>query len=399
MDKQAEKLLYGGDANFKGNFVVKIYLSDKFVGDYSEASLLVCENNIKQLNKINIKKFKFIIISPEVGDFFDNSKYKDANLLIFKSKEDISFLKEGDIIELSSDGKLSRFFILYRTGFNDNVIVPTNRCNNKCIMCPQPIYINEDRMPDISKIEKIIGMINKQTKFLTITGGEPTLLKEDLIKILKICKNYLPDAKISILTNGRMFSYISFVDAINSVGLKFLEIGIPIHSYNEIIHDSITLVPNSFSQTIKGIKNLVASNNNVEIRVVLQKKNYLDLSKIADFIIREIPDIARVSFVGMETLGWCLKNINDTWVPYKEIKDHLEKAVLRLLTHKINVNIYNIPLCKVNETLWPLCAKSISGYKVRYFPECNLCKEKENCGGVFVSSLNFIKKEGMVPIV
>jgi len=397
-NRHAKKLFYGGEANFKGNFIVKIYLSDKFVNGFDEAALVLCKNNLDQLNKIDLKKFKFIIISLEIAGTFNDLKYKNINNLIFKSKENISFFKEGDLIELSADGSLGRIFILYRMESSDNVIVPTNRCNNKCIMCPQPIYINESGTIDISRIEKIFSLIDRQTNFLTITGGEPTLLKESLIKILKICKNYLPNAKILLLTNGRMLSYISFVDAINSVGLKFLELGIPIHSYYGKGHDSITQVPDSFAQTIKAIKNLIASKNNIEIRVVIQKNNYLDLTKIADFIIKEIPDVNRVSFIGMEALGWALKNIKDVWIPYQEIKDHLEKAVLKLLTHKVNVNIYNIPPCKVGEILRPLCAKSISDYKVRFLPECNLCKEKENCGGIFYSSLRFIKEEGVIPI-
>lgn len=397
-NEHAEKLFYGGEANFNGNFIVKIYLDSQTITNRTDSALLICENNINNIKNIVFTKFNFIIISSEVADEIDNLNI-DKKQKIFKANEIISFLNEGDIVELLSHDKFSRIFILYRIESDSNIIIATNHCNNKCIMCPQPIYISEDDNVNLPKIEKVVSMMDKQTKFLTITGGEPTLLKEGLIQILRLCKSYLPNTKIAILTNGRMFSYNSLVDAINSVGLKFLEIGIPIHSYDEEVHDYITQTPNSFNQTIIGIKNLTTSNNNIEIRIVIQKNNYLVLNKIADFIISEIPEINRVSFIGMEMLGSAVKNSKAVWVTYQKIGSNLKEAILKLLMHRIKVNIYNIPLCKVDKDLKPLCAKSISDYKIRYLSECELCNEKENCGGIFVSSLNFVKQEGVNPFI
>jgi His-Xaa-Ser system radical SAM maturase HxsC len=242
-------------------------------------------------------------------------------------------------------------------------------------------------------------MMNRQTKFLTITGGEPTLLKNGLVEILSFCKKYLPMTQIEILSNGRMFFYCSFVDAISSVGIKFLEVGVPLHSWNEKGHDQITLVPGSFVQTVTGIKNLANSNINVEIRVVIQKGNYLELTDIANFIIKEMPNVKRVSFIGMEMLGSAIKNSENIWVNYQEIGLNLKDSIFKLLTHGIKVNIYNIPLCKIDVDLRSLCVKSISDYKVRYLEECDSCKLKDECGGIFVSSKNFVKNEGVVAII
>jgi len=397
-DKQAEKLFYGGTTNFSGDFIVKVYLNDIAIEKQSASALLICERNISCINSVDPSKFNFVVISPEVINK-KNQLNLDTSLNIFKSAETISFLNEGDVIELLANEAFVRLCILYRIESDNNVIITTSHCNNKCIMCPQPIYISKEDDVDLSKIEKIISMMGKQTKFLTITGGEPSLLKDKLIEILRFCKSYLPNTKVAVLTNGRMFSYCSLVDAINSVGMKFLEIGIPIHSCNQDIHDRITQIPGSFAQTVLGVKNLNNSNNNVEIRIVIQKDNYLEMDKLADFIIKEIPNISRVSFIGMEMLGSAIKNSKETWVSYQEIGSNLEEAILKLLTHKIKVDIYNIPLCKVNENLRSLCVKSISDYKVRYLPECDSCKEKANCGGIFASSLNSIKQEGVNPII
>jgi His-Xaa-Ser system radical SAM maturase HxsC len=373
-------------------------LSEEVIDNSGLSILLLCEKNVGEINNFDFKKFNFVVISPEISDEISNL-ILDSDVKIFRSKEDVSFLKEGDIIELLIDKELARLLILYRVQSRNNLIIATNRCNNKCIMCPQPIFIEGDKDMNLSRTEQIIKLMDKQTEFLTITGGEPTLLKEKLIEVLSLCRKYLPNTKIAILSNGRMFSYVSLVDAMGCVGIKFLEVGIPIHSHDENTHDYITQIPGSFSQTIAGIKNLATSGICVEVRVVIQKGNYMDLEKIADLIIKEIPNINRVSFIGMEMLGSALKNSKDIWVDYQEIGANLKESLLKLLAYGIHVNIYNIPLCKVDEKLRPLCSKSISDYKVRYLPECEICKEKNNCGGIFVSSMHFIKKEKVNPIV
>ena len=397
-EKSVEKLFCFGKSNFTGNFIVKLCLGSNLTSDITKMALLVSEENIDNITAVELNAFQCIVASSEILNKLDNLKL-DKNIKIFKSQDNISFFNEGDIVELISDDKMTKLFVLYRIKSNNNVIIATNHCNNKCIMCPQPIYINKQDDVNTARVEQIIKLMDKNTKYLTITGGEPTLLKEKLVQILIMCKKYLPNIRIQLLSNGRMFFYKSLVDQMNSVGIKFLELGIPIHSNNESIHDLITQIPKSFTQTITGVENLIASKNNVEIRIVIHKKNYLDLEKISDLIVERLSGIDRVSFMGMEMLGSAIQNSDDVWVPYKEMVNDLKGAILKLLTHNIKVSIYNIPLCKIDEDLRPLCAKSISDYKVRYLTECEECKEKNNCGGIFVSSLSFLKKEGINPII
>jgi His-Xaa-Ser system radical SAM maturase HxsC len=396
-EKNIEKLFYTGEARFNGEFIVKIHLSDKFVDERSNSALLLCEKNKNDITESELSKFDMVLVAPSALSVLQKINV-GSKIKVVKSREDLSFLEEGDIIELFANGNIAKIIVLYRLNSNSNVIVATNLCNNKCTMCPQPVHVSSSTNSNIARIEKILRLMDRQTKFLTITGGEPTLLKEDLIQTLEMCKRILPNTKIQLLTNGRMFSYISFVDAINSVGLKSLEIGIPLHSDNESAHDLVTQNQKSFRQTVTGIKNLISSGNNIEIRVVIQKNNYLDLEKIADFIIVELVGVNKISFMGMEMLGSAAMNVENVWVPYSEIGKKLRAAILKLLTHNFKVDIYNIPLCKIDEDLRPLCAKSISDYKVRYLPECESCKEKNVCGGVFSSSLNLVKGEGINPI-
>ena len=43
--------------------------------------------------------------------------------------------------------------------------------------------------------------------YLTITGGEPTLLGDNLFALIKQLKMSLPDTELHVLTNGRTFAW------------------------------------------------------------------------------------------------------------------------------------------------------------------------------------------------
>jgi len=54
----------------------------------------------------------------------------------------------------------------------------------------------------------------------------------------------------------------------------------------------------------------------------------------------------------------------------------------------MNVSIYNAQLCVLPKTLWKYARKSISSWKNIYLNECSLCDYREECGGLFASSLD-----------
>lgn len=52
---------------------------------------------------------------------------------------------------------------------------------------------------------------------------------------------------------------------------------------------------------------------------------------------------------------------------------------------------YNFPLCAVDREFWPICAKSITGYKVRFPESCGICAVRDACGGLFTGSYRLAK--------
>ena len=70
----------------------------------------------------------------------------------------------------------------------------------------------------------------------------------------------------------------------------------------------------SFNKAIYGILNLYRLQQNIEIRIVITKKNYRDLSNIAHFIYWNMPFVFRIAFMGMETHGAASDNLKEVWI-------------------------------------------------------------------------------------
>lgn len=351
------------------------------------------ETYIQVLNSENIDLYE----KGYKGYIFETEPKKiDLNLINYcYNVKDFQTLKDYDVVEIINNKSIR---VLYRDDSEDNAIVVTNQCNSNCIMCPDPDIIrNTKENPDIKKILEQIECIPNDTSHITITGGEPGLLKEKLLEVLDKCKKCLSNTEFLLLTNGRVFSDVHFANKIAEVVPSNIRVAIPIYADNEKLHDEITRAKESFNQAVNGIKNLINRNIDVEIRIVVLKKNYEQLEQIAKFIVREFPHTKIVNIMALEMMGNAYKNKDLVWVDFKDIKKYLYNACLTIIRSGIITNLYNFPLCNIDEKLYSLSRKSITDYKVRYKDGCDTCLIKENCGGFFNSTIN-IKDISIKPI-
>jgi His-Xaa-Ser system radical SAM maturase HxsC len=229
-------------------------------------------------------------------------------------------------------------------------------------------------------------LIPSDTAHLTITGGEPTLLKWDFLDAMQRCKEKFTNTEFLMLSNGRSFADRSYRAAFLRSIPQHFRLAVPIYSDTATIHDSITRSSGSFNQTITALKALQYATA-IEVRIVVMKNTYKALPLIADFIAATLPHIQTVSIMGMELLGNAALNREELWVDFSDTVPYIEDAVHTLLSGGIDVRIYNYPLCNLPRSLWSIAARSITGYKVRYHEDCAQCSVKNLCGGFFFSTL------------
>lgn len=108
--------------------------------------------------------------------------------------------QEGDAVVINKQGEI---IFVYEINSNHNALMATERRNHRCIMCPQPPILQEkDKTPFNLKL---ISLFNKSTQEIGITGGEPTLIGDNLFTLTNHIKKELPKTATS-MSNGVKFA-------------------------------------------------------------------------------------------------------------------------------------------------------------------------------------------------
>ena len=269
---------------------------------------------------------------------------------------------------------------------NDNALFTTAMCSNRCLMCCQPPSPKNDIDLLWDKNIKLIDTAPKELPSTGVTGGEPTLLGDRFFELIRHIRTVLPDTEIHVLSNGRAFSDKRFARRLGEIGPEKILLGIPLHSDNQLDHDSIAGADGAFTETLLGLYNLARWSFDIELRVVLTKMNYKRLPKIAHFIYRNLPFVKYVSLMGLEYTGFTVKNANQVWIDPLEMAEPLTTATLYLASSGLNVSIFNLTLCLLPKSIWPYARKSISDWKNSFLPFCEHCSVRRECCGLFSTS-------------
>lgn len=348
------------------------------------------------ITRKKIKLFErknYILISNRIGlntigylGALTTSKIKDHFYISYCISEidnnDIQKIHDGDLVELDSNGNIS---VVWTNNSYQNVLFLTESCNCSCLMCPQPPQKHDPKL--INKANRILDLIyTDNISDICISGGEPTILKEKFIHILKRCITEHPESHIEILTNGKLFSNKNYADSISSIVNDNVTFCISLHSDISEIHDVIVNKKGSFRQTINGIYNLAINNCSIEIRIVINKLNYMDLPRIALHLANYIPFCVHYVFMGMEIHGLAIKNFDQINIFPNEYIDYLRNAVLLMQRRGLNVSVYNVPLCMCHKDIWKFAKKSISDWKNIHQMECQKCSVINECCGFFGTS-------------
>lgn len=277
----------------------------------------------------------------------------------------------------------------FKKGSNDNVLFVTSVCSNRCIMCCQPPKYDDDSELLLQKNLSFIASSDVDTDYVCITGGEPTLIGDKLFIYMHNIWERMPDAEIHLLTNGRKFAEVEYLTAFVKNVKGNMVLGIPLHSDNPIDHDYISGAKGSFYETLKGLHNLGLLGFNIELRVILLQQNYQRLPKIAEFISLNLPFVNQVSIMGLEITGYAEKRFQEVWIEPMFCTTKLTRAVAYLEQSRIQVRLFNIPLCLLPQQLWNYSCRSISNWKQTYLAVCERCKVKEQCCGMFSTSKRY----------
>jgi His-Xaa-Ser system radical SAM maturase HxsC len=296
----------------------------------------------------------------------------------------VAHLSDGDVVSIDARGHVRT---VYRPASHYNSLFVTDRCNSYCLMCSQPPK-NIQEPGRLQELQDIIRLINPETVELGVTGGEPTLLKDDFLELIRTCRDLLPSTALHVLSNGRLFYYGPFAKKLADIRHPDLMIGIPLYADNDLEHDHVVQARGAFDETMIGLQNLGRYGVPVEVRVVIHQHTYKRLPELVEFIYRNVTFASHVALMGLELMGFAIPNLESLWIDPWDYRKELEAATLFLAARGVRVSIYNHQLCTVPESVWPFCRQSISDWKNEYLPLCGACNLRSQCGGFFTSVVN-----------
>ena len=296
----------------------------------------------------------------------------------------LQYLAHGDVVRI--DPQHRRCSALYRRKSSSNTLLVTERCDNYCLMCSQPPKERDDRWLVDELLADVLPLVDRETREVGITGGEPALLGDRLVELVDATKRELPNTAVHILSNGRKFKDADFARALGTVRHPDLMVGIPVYSAVPEDHDFVVQARGAFDDTIRGIINLKRAGVRVEIRMVIHRHTFAGLAEFARFVARNLLFVDHVALMGLEQVGFAKANIDDLWVDPIDYQSELLEAVCILRHAGMMCSIYNHQLCVLPASLHEVARRAISDWKNAYVGECERCSQKPACGGFFVSS-------------
>lgn len=277
---------------------------------------------------------------------------------------------------------------------DDVCLFVTEKCNSNCIMCPMSL---DSRKRGLSitgdNWTGLVDLIPDNLAHITITGGEPFLEYKNLLPFLETINKRFPYTEILILSNGRAFSITNLFNELLPLITEQYCFAVPIHASGPELHDRISQTPGSFRQSLKGLKNLSKTTARIEIRIVGHQRNISDLNNIFYMLINSGIRIDVINLLAMEMMGCAAHNRDELWVDYTDLCQSAMQGIKYAILHGTDVGLYNFPLCTIPKQIWPLAKQSITPSKVRFYDECQDCREYNACGGLFYSTyeLNLCK--------
>lgn len=250
-------------------------------------------------------------------------------------------------------------------------------CNNNCLYCTTGH--KSSSQIDIGQISA--SLTQKEEDNVAFYGGEP-ILRNDILDIISAAKGK-GYRRIKLITNGRAFSNVRFLQQMMTAGCRLFEI--TLWGSNPSLHDHMTQTPGSFRETIGGLENLAGQPDDkfVCIRVPACKENYSDMENT----------VATALNFGINRI---VLSVQDYQATFQSVLPHIKNAINISIFNRIWILIEGIPFCVLQgleEHMGEIYYgwDNIYGKTFQQHKYCADCIYKELCPGV---EAKYVKRFG-----
>lgn len=268
---------------------------------------------------------------------------------------------------------------LVRASSPHNTFLVTERCDQLCVMCSQPPKAHHvDMFPHF----ETAALLAPEGATIGISGGEPTLYKEELLNFLERTMEKRQDLRFHILTNGQHFEEAD-MSTMRSLERERIILGVPLYASKPEVHDEIVGKEGAHSRLMESLGFLCRAGAQVELRTVLMDPNAFGLPALARFITTTLPFVQTWAIMQLESIGYARQNWQRLFYDSSVGFDVIGRALDLVRSRGIDAQLYNFPLCTVPAAYRHLSPPTISDWKRAYLDECQGCAIQGRCGGFF----------------
>jgi len=285
----------------------------------------------------------------------------------------------------------------------------TMACNERCPFCNVPMEDYERLTPPAEEIERQLQtFVDAGERTLTISGGEPTLLRKRLLQTIVSARTKgIPFVELqsnAVLIDQR------YAEELQSAGLTSAFISLL--SEQPELHDELAGLKGAFAKCIHGIKMLLDVGIQVTLNPVLARSSQHRLLEYIHFVGTELPEIQAISLSAVQPHGRAAMN----WqlLPdYEELAQLVPKAVEIASEYDIRVlNPYcGLPVCIGWNNRLDRCVEAIEsqtgGWQEKpnisnrgdksQRGDCQWCAYRSVCGGAWHAYWEHRAGKGLIP--
>lgn len=284
---------------------------------------------------------------------------------------------DGDILLVDPDrGAAER---ILRADSRHNTLLVTERCDQLCVMCSQP---PKKTHVDRFRYFREACLLAPDGMLIGVSGGEPTLYKQELLQLVEGTLAKRPDLAFHILSNGQHFDAAD-VERLRNPIYRRVVWGIPLYSAEPDIHDDVVAKPGAFERLEQSFGALLEAGARIELRTVVMDSTVRGLARLAERIAARLNFIESWSIMQLENIGFARNRWGRLHYDHSDDFAPIAEGLNIAQLHGINARLFNFPLCTVPANYRHLAPPSISDWKRKFAPSCGSCRAQHQCSGFF----------------
>lgn len=284
----------------------------------------------------------------------------------------------------------------------------TMACNERCPFCNVPVEHYPDHTPTADRTEtELEAFLDAGERTLTISGGEPTLLRARLLDVVAKARQR-GVAFVELQTNAILIDD-DYAAALAASGLTSGFVSLLSHVPE--LHDELAGLAGAFPRCLRGIDALLDAGVAVTLNPVLASTTQQLVADFVDFVAERLPRIRSISLSAVQPHGRARDHL-DLLPDYAVLADSVRAARGRARAHGIELlNPYcGLPLCVGWEDDLEHsveAAEAAARYDAapgldntgnkRHGPPCRDCALRTRCGGAWHEYWDHRAGSGLAP--